>query len=95
MDVRINVRRALKALLATLVIPMTAAILLDLATGLLPLLTIAGVVICIPLATIVVNRTLLEEMNRVIELVAPALPPEVPPLETQDRIGNPAPGATS
>ena len=70
-----DLRRAIKALLLTLVIPLTAAVLIDVTTGLLPILTIVGVVICIPLATIVVNRTVLAEFDRVINLVAPELPP--------------------
>lgn len=73
--VRIDVRRAIKALLLTLVIPLAAAILIDVTTGLLPVLTIVGAVICIPLATIVVNRTVLTEFDRVLKIVAPELPP--------------------
>jgi len=73
--VRIDVRRAIKALLLTLVLPLTAAVLIDLTTGLLPVLTIVGVVVCIPLATIVVNRTVLAEFDRVVKIVAPELPP--------------------
>lgn len=69
---RIDVWRVLKALLFTLVVPVTAAVVVDLASGLLPLVTIAAALICIPLATIVVNRTLLAEMDRVVALVAPA-----------------------
>ena len=46
-------------------------LLLDLTTGLLPILTIVAALICIPLATILVNRTVLAEMDRVIAMVAP------------------------
>jgi hypothetical protein len=72
--VRIDVWRALKALLLTLVLPLTAAVVFDVATGTLPVLTIVAVVICIPLATIVVNRTVLAEFDRVVRIVAPELP---------------------
>jgi hypothetical protein len=73
--IRIDVRRALKALLLTLVLPVTAAVLIDVTTGLLPSLTIVAALICIPLATIVVNRTVLAEFERVVKIVAPELPP--------------------
>jgi hypothetical protein len=57
--------------LLTLVIPMTAAVVVDLTSGTLPFLTIAAIIICIPLATIVVSRTVLAEFDRVVTLVAP------------------------
>ncbi len=69
--IRIDLWRGVKALLLTLVIPMSIAALSDVTMGTLPWLTIAGVIICIPLATIVVNRTVLAEFNRVVALVAP------------------------
>lgn len=69
--IRMNVWRGTKALLLTLVIPMTMAVTVDVTTGLLPWLTIAGAVICIPLATIVVSRTVLAELDRIVALVAP------------------------
>ena len=73
--VRIDVWRATKALLLTLVLPLSAAVLIDVTTGSLPMATIVAVVICIPLATIVVNRTVLAEFDRVVQIVAPELPP--------------------
>jgi hypothetical protein len=69
--IRIDVWRGVKALLLTLVIPMSMAVMVDLTTGTLPWLTIAAVIICIPLAAIVVNRTVLAEFDRVVALVAP------------------------
>jgi hypothetical protein len=78
--IRIDVRRGVKALLLTLVIPMAMAVTADLTTGTLPWLTLAAVLICIPLATVVVSRTVLAEFNRVVDLVAPAEPePSVEP----------------
>jgi hypothetical protein len=69
--IRIDLGRSLRALLFTLVFPMSLAVTADLLLGSLPWLTIAGVLICIPLATIVVNRTVLVEFERVVALVAP------------------------
>ena len=69
--IRIDLWRGVKALLLTLVIPMSIAAISDMAMGTLPWLTIAGVIICIPLATIVVNRTVLAEFDRVVTMVAP------------------------
>lgn len=76
--VRINVWRALKALLLTLVIPLSAAVIIDLSTGLLPFVTIIGVVVFIPLAAVVVGRILLAELDRVIAIVAPEPVDEAP-----------------
>ena len=69
--IRIDLWRGVKALLLTLVIPMSIAAISDMAMGTLPWLTIAGVIICIPLATIVVNRSVLAEFDRVVAIVAP------------------------
>ena len=62
-------------MLFTLVFPVSLAVTADLLTGLLPWLTIAAVLICIPLATVVVNRTVLAEFDRVVSAVAPEKPP--------------------
>lgn len=69
--IRIDLWRGVKALLLTLVIPMSIVVISDMAMGTLPWLTIAGVIICIPLATVVVNRTVLAEFDRVVAIVAP------------------------
>jgi hypothetical protein len=74
--VRIDLWRGVKAVLLTLVIPMSIAIIADVTMGTLPWLTIVAVVICIPLASVVVNRTLLAEFDRVVALVAPEEEPE-------------------
>jgi hypothetical protein len=76
--IRINLWRGVKALLLTLVIPMSIAVMADVTTGALPWLTIAAVIICIPLASVVVNRTLLAEFDRVVALVAPEEAPAEP-----------------
>ncbi len=69
--VRIDVRRGVRALLLTLVIPVSLALAVDLAAGSLPWLTVVASLICLPLAAIVVNRTVLAEFDRVVALLAP------------------------
>ena len=69
--IRIDLGRGLRALLFTLVLPVSLAVTADLLAGSLPWLTIAAALICIPLAAIVVNRTVLAEFDRVVSLVAP------------------------
>lgn len=81
--IRIDLWRGVKALLLTLVIPMSIAVISDMAMGTLPWLTIAGVIICIPLATIVVNRTVLAEFDRVVTMVAPKEDPAETAAATQ------------
>lgn len=68
--IRIDVGRSLRALLFTLVLPVSLAMGADWLAGTLPWVTIAAVLVCIPLATVVVNRTVLAEFNRVVALVA-------------------------
>src|SRR5512139_2229822 len=80
--IRIDLWRGVKALLLTLVIPMSIAVISDVAMGTLPWLTIAAVIICIPLATVVVNRTVLAEFDRVVAIVAPEEEPAEEPAET-------------
>ncbi len=55
----------------TLVAPVFVALLLDLLLATLPLITMVVAVICIPLATFVVMRAALSELDRVIKEVAP------------------------
>jgi hypothetical protein len=81
--IRIDLWRAVKALVLTLVIPMAIAGVADVTMGTLPWLTIAAVVIFIPLASVVVNRTLLAEFDRVVALVAPEEEPEATALPAE------------
>jgi hypothetical protein len=69
--VRINVRRLMALVVYSLMLPLSTLLVLDYVTGWFPWLTIAACVICIPLSTLIVIRTALAEMDRVIELVAP------------------------
>lgn len=72
--VQINVRRLAGILLASLLLPLGAALLLDLSMGWMPLLTIGATVIFIPLSTVLVIRATLAELDVVINRVAPLEP---------------------
>jgi uncharacterized membrane protein YgaE (UPF0421/DUF939 family) len=71
MGVRINVQRLLRSVVVSLVLPLTLAILVDLQFGWFPLATIGAAVIFIPLATVIVTRAALAEMDRIIQKLAP------------------------
>lgn len=71
MTVRINVRRLLRSLLTSFLLPLTLAILIDLQFGWFPLVTIGATVIFIPLATVIVTRAALSEMDQLIQKLAP------------------------
>lgn len=58
-------------LLLTLIVPVSFALLLDWWLTSLPLLTMIISLICIPIATVVVVQTALNELDRVIAEVAP------------------------
>lgn len=71
MTVRINVRRLLRSLITSFLLPVTLAILIDLQFGWFPLVTIGATVIFIPLATVIVTRAALSEMDQLIQKLAP------------------------
>lgn len=71
---RINVQRLAGILLASLLLPLGAALVLDLSLGWMPLLTIGATVIFIPLSTVLVIRATLAELDMVINSVAPLEP---------------------
>lgn len=71
MTVRINVRRLLRSLITSFLLPLTLAILIDLQFGWFPLVTIGATVIFIPLATVIVTRAALSEMDQIIQKLAP------------------------
>jgi len=71
---RVDWRRLTKWLLATLIVPVVLAILLDLLIATLPILTLIMSLICIPVATIFVGRAILSEMDRVLTVLAPKVP---------------------
>ncbi|HAJ35040.1 MAG TPA: hypothetical protein DCL15_05045 [Chloroflexi bacterium] len=67
----VNWRQLTIRLLLTLIAPVGFALLLDWWLATLPLITMVIGLICIPLATAVVVRTALSELDRVIAEVAP------------------------
>ena len=71
MTVRINVQRLLRSLITSFLLPLTLAILIDLQFGWFPLVTIGATVIFIPLATVIVTRAALSEMDQIIQKLAP------------------------
>jgi hypothetical protein len=75
---RLDWRRLLRQWVLLLGLPCSLAMGLDWWLGSLPWITIAAVIVCIPTAAIVISRTALREMDRIIEVVAPPLP-EVEP----------------
>jgi hypothetical protein len=82
--VRIDWRKLLRLSLMIMVLPTVSAILLDMWFKTVPYITIIAIIICFPAATILVVRSALSEMDRVIAEVAPphSLELEVP-METE------------
>ena len=68
---RVDVRRLLLILVLVVMLPLTIALLLDIAVGSWPLLTLFCAVIVLPVGTFFMSRAALNEMNKVIEVVAP------------------------
>lgn len=68
---RVDVRRLLLILLLVVMLPLTVALLLDLALGSWPLLTVFCALLVLPAGTFFLSRAALNEMNKVIEEVAP------------------------
>jgi len=75
----INLRRLTQTFLFVLVLPSSFAVALDLLSGFFPYITIAAVLIVFPVAAIVISRTALQELERVIEEVAPPTQPVTEP----------------
>ncbi len=71
MTIRINIQRLLRSVVVSLVLPLTLAMLIDMQFGWFPLVTIGATVIFIPLATFIVTRAALSEMDQVIQKLAP------------------------
>ena len=83
---RINTRKLAAIFLLGLLLPVSAAMVIDLSLGSLPTVSIVAIVICFPVAAILISRTALRELDRVIQEVAPPEP------EEEDAID--APGGT-
>lgn len=69
---RISIQRLAKLVLLVLIVPLAAAYFLDNLIGIAPWATIVAIIVCIPLATILVSRAALHEMDKVIQVVAPS-----------------------
>ena len=74
---RIDVWRLSRNLLLFLVLPVSLAIAGDAILGAWPILTVVAVGLAFPVAGFVVNRAAVDEMERVIRSVAPAVSGEV------------------
>jgi hypothetical protein len=85
---RIDWRKLMVPFAFVLVLPSLLAILIDFWLGLFPLVTIVAILICFPAAGFFLNRVTLQELDRVINEVAPLPSPEVEPLpEVEDDQG--------
>jgi hypothetical protein len=84
--VRIRTARLMKPLLWGLIIPLSCAFVLDRLLGIAPWVTLFGIVVCIPLTSVMVSRVALTELNNVIAVVAPeeTVASEPQPKELQD-----------
>jgi hypothetical protein len=58
--------------LLALIAPLAAAYCFDNLVGIAPWATIVAIIVCIPLATVLVSRAALHEMDKVIQVVAPS-----------------------
>ncbi len=83
-NVRMDTSRLFRWLLLTFILPLSCLIILDFVLNLRPYLTILGVIVVIPLATFFVVRVTLDELNRVIRLVAPEEPVSATLVETAE-----------
>lgn len=71
---RIDLRKLTQTFLVVLFLPTAAAVAIDLWLDMLPFVTLIVILIVFPLATFLINRTALQEMDRIIQEVAPPLP---------------------
>lgn len=72
--VRLNVRRLVKVLCLSFIVPIGLAWVVDIALGSVPVVTIAAIVIFIPAGAFFVLRATLKEFDNVVESVAPREP---------------------
>ena len=80
---RIDLRKLALILMFVLVVPSVLLWSIDQILGTTPILTIAAILLCFPTAAFLLNRTALQEMDRVIQEVAPLLP-DAEIVETED-----------
>lgn len=89
MTVRINIQRLLRSVVTSFLLPMALAMWADWQLALFPLVTIAATVIVMPLATVIVIRAALAEMDQLIQKVAP-IPAEVDATVSENTLDSPA-----
>ena len=70
-NLRLDVRHLTKLVLFFAVLPLGIGIALDIATGLLPYITIVVGIIFLPLASFFLTRATLSELDRIIQQLAP------------------------
>lgn len=68
---KLDLYRLLRWLFLTFILPMSLAIAFDFLLGFRPFITILAIIIVIPLATFFVTRVVIDELNRVLKLIAP------------------------
>jgi hypothetical protein len=68
---RVDVKRLLRVLFFSTVLPLSAMTLFDYYSGLWPVLTLFSLVIILPIGTFLTSHAALDEMNKVIAEVAP------------------------
>ena len=68
---RVDVKRLLRVLFFSTVLPFSEMLILDYYSGLWPVLALFSVVIILPIGTFLTSRAALDEMNKVIAEVAP------------------------
>ena len=66
-----NVRRLSKVLFLSVLLPISAALLLDFSLGTLPVITVVAILIFIPAGAFFVIRATLDEFDKVVREVAP------------------------
>ena len=78
---RIDTRKLATIFGLGLLLPVSTALAVDLLSGTFPFISVVVIVVCFPVATFLMSRTALRELDRVIQAVAPPEPEEAPPSE--------------
>lgn len=94
---QVQITPLLVRLLAALVLPVTCAFLVDRWLGTTPWVTLAALIVCLPLATVLVVKSALRDMDRLIAVVAPESAPVSPAEAASDpvKLSSAAPMAQS
>jgi len=70
-SVFIDIRRLIQTLVLSLFLPLSIALSIDIFYGYMPFCTIFAVTIFIPLSTVIVIRTVLSQMDNMLQEIAP------------------------